>query len=295
MNIGTTLAKNENMREIWLLCFMIMIVGMGSSTAFALDLMGPPTAGLKQEQFKVGIDYSYSKMDLELSGRSWIEYIDGIFWDAGKPESFKLKNFKTNKVYANLGYGLADHCEAFLRVGGANARFGDSVWLAGEEFDGGTDFAVGGGIKATFFEEDALKLGGMFQVNWAEFNGKLKPDNWPTFDYPSADCVEIQLAEIQIAVGATYDLADNFSIYGGPFFHFVDGDLDDDYGSPEVDDLGNVTGFITSSYSWAIDEDSTFGGYIGARVKFTENCSFDIEYQHTSAADAFGVSLMWRF
>ena len=282
-------------KRLLLLGVVLVVVGLCSSAVLALDPMGPPTAGLKQEQFKVGVDYSHSKMDLELSEGTWIEYIDGVFWDAGEAESFTLKNFKTNKVYTNLGYGLAENCEGFLRVGGTGARFGDSIWQAGEEFDGSTDFAVGGGIKATFFEEGDLKLGGLFQVNWAEFNGQLKPDNWPTIDYQAADCVEIQLAEIQIAVGATYDLADNFSVYGGPFFHFVDGDLDDDYTSPEVDDLGNATGFITSSYSWAVDEDSVFGGYLGAQLELSENCSFNIEYQRTAAADALGASLTWRF
>ena len=29
--------------------------------------MGPPTAGLKQEDFKIGVDYSHSEIDLEFS------------------------------------------------------------------------------------------------------------------------------------------------------------------------------------------------------------------------------------
>jgi len=291
MNRGTTLAKTENMREIWLLGFVVMIVGLGSSTAFALDPMGPPMANLKQGQFELGADYSYSTMDLKLNKGTYVEYIDGGFNEAGEAESFTLKNFKTNRVYANMGYGFADNWGAFLRVGGANAKFGDSIWEAGERFDGLTDFSIGLGAKATFYEDDNLKIGGLFQVNWSELDGKLKPAGWPTFDYPGADCVEIELAEIQLAVGPTYKLTDNVLIYGGPFFHFVDGDLDDVYS-----DIERETGFfLTSKYSWAIEETSTFGGYIGARVEFTENCSFDIEYQHTSAADAFGVSLMWRF
>ncbi len=35
--------------------------------------------------------------------------------------------------------------------------------------------------------------------------------------------------------------------------------------------------------------------YIGAQVEIAENSSFGIEYQHTAAADAFVVSLLWRF
>jgi hypothetical protein len=109
MKRETTLAKTKNVRTIRLLGFALMMVSLSGSTAFALDPMGPPAAGLKQGQFKAGADYSHSEMDLELSDGTWIEYIDGVFWDAGEAESFTLKNFKTNKVYANLGYGFAEN------------------------------------------------------------------------------------------------------------------------------------------------------------------------------------------
>ena len=36
-------------------------------------------------------------------------------------------------------------------------------------------------------------------------------------------------------------------------------------------------------------------GYIGAQVDIAENSSFGIEYQHTAAADALVVRLLWRF
>lgn len=284
MTSGTTLTKTGNVRKIWLLALALMI-GLGGSAAFALDPMGPPTAGLQQGQFKAGVDYSHSTMDLELSNGTWIEYLDGVFWDEGEAVPFTLKNFKINRTYAGLGYGVAENCEAFLRVGGANARFGDSLWEDGERYDSSTDFAIGGGIKATFFEDGNLKLGGLFQGSWAKYDGILDASHWAAPDF-----VAVDIAEIQVAVGATYALTDNVSIYGGPFLHFVSGDFDDIFSAAD-----GGGGLLTSEYFWDIDEDSVVGGYIGARVELAENCSFNIEFQHTAAADAFGASLMWRF
>lgn len=276
----------KNIRKIWFLSSTIVIVGLYSSEVFALDPMGPPTAGLRQGQFEVGVDYSYSKMDLELREGQWIEHLDGLFYDSGDAVSFMLKDLKVSKGYANFGYGVADNCEVFLRMGGANAKFGDSIWEDDEKFDNGTDFATGGGIKATFYEEDNIKLGGLFQANWAEFDGALEAPHWA-----APDLVGINMAEVQIAVGATYTLTDLVSIYGGPFLHFIHGDLEDIYSEVDV----GSGGLLTSNYTWDVDEDSIFGGYVGVKLELVEECSFSIELQHTVTAYAFGASLMWRF
>lgn len=284
MKRGMILSKVRNTRNVWLSGLVLIVVGWASSAAFALDPMGPPTAGLRQGQFQVGADYSYSIMDLKLREGSWIEYLDGWFYDSGEAESFTLKDFKTNKVYASLGYGIADNWEAFLRLGGADATFGDSIWEDAEKFDSPTDFAIGFGVKTTFYEEDNLKIGGLFQASWAAFNGKLQAAHWT-----AADSVKIDVTEIQIAVGPTYKLLEGVSIYGGPFFHFVDGDLDDKFSEMTEE------GILTSKYSWAIRESSIFGGYIGIQFDVTENTSFNIGYQHTAKADALSMSLVWRF
>jgi len=240
-------------KRLLLLALVLIMVGLGSSPAFALDPMGPPTGSLRQSQFQAGIDYSYSTMDLKLTDGKWTEYLNGGFFDSGEAESLTLKNFKMNKVYANFGYGMLDNWDLFLRLGGADAKFGDSIWEDGEKFDSSTDFTIGFGAKATFYQEGPLRLGGLFQASWADLDGKLKAKDW-------ADSVDIELREIQVAVGPTYKLADGVSIYGGPFFHFVSGSLDDRFS--EVYEEGT----LASKYSWDIDEASTFGGYIGLQL-----------------------------
>ena len=61
---------------------------------------------------------------------------------------------------------------------------------------------------------------------------------------------------------------------------------------------GSITGLgelLNSEYSWDINEDSVFGGYVGAQLEVAEGCSVNGEYQKTAAADAFGASILWRF
>lgn len=286
MGAAMILDKIEKMKKIGCLVFAFLVFILGTSTAFALDPMGPPAAGLAEGQVKIGIDYSHSKMDLELSAGTWIEFLDGATFDAGEAVPFTLKNFKAHRTYANIGFGASDRIEAFIRIGGTEGRFGDSVWEDQERFESSNDLAVGGGIKATFYDDGALQVGGLFQGSWAEYNGTLCSPNWS-----SADRVEIDLAQIQIALGATYTWAERFSIYGGPFLHFVSGTLDDTLNElSETDPVG----LLTSEYSWDIDEDSIFGAYAGVQLELAENCSFNIEYQRTGSADAVGMSLLWR-
>ena len=286
METTAALMRTKNMRNLLLGIFALFMVGLGDSSAFALDPMGPPTAGLEQGQFSAGVDYSYSRMDIELTDGTFVEYLDGFLSDSGEATSFPLKDFKASKAYVNLGYGFADNCEGFLRVGGTHGKFGDSIWIDSEQFDSGSDLAVGGGVKATFFEEGGLKLGALLQGSWAEYQGQLDSPNWTGPDF-----VDIDMVEIQMAAGASYTWEGIISIYGGPFFHFVGGDLDDTVG-------GSITGLgelLNSEYSWDINEDSVFGGYVGAQLEVAEGCSVNVEYQKTAAADAFGASILWRF
>jgi hypothetical protein len=282
MGLRTHLTRIQTIRTLSL---ALMAAGLFASPAAALDPMGPPVAGLAQGQIKIGVDYSDSKMDLKLTRGKWTELLDGVPLDAGDAVSFTLEDFKAYRTYANVGFGASDNLEAFVRVGGTQGRFGDSIWEDGEDFDGSTDFAAGGGIKATFFEEGALRVGGLIQGSWAEYNGTLCAPQWP-----AADRVEIDLTQVQAAVGAAYTWAERFSIYGGPFLHFVSGDLDD-----TIHEVDTATGgLLASHYSWDIEEDSVFGAYAGAQLELTDNCSFNIEYQRTAAADAVALSLMWK-
>jgi hypothetical protein len=272
--------------KFYMSALISIILGFYCPGVFALDPMGPPSTDIEQGQFKLGAEYSHSNMNLELNNGIWIEYLDGIFYDEGDAVDLTIKNFKTNRGYINIGYGIVDNCETFLRLGGSKARFGDSIWEDSEKFNSRAEPAIGLGVKATFFEEYNLKLGGLLQANWAGYDGKLNAKHWA-----SPDFVEADIAEIQIAVGLTCALSDCVSVYGGPFLHFIDGELEDIFS--EVDPVSG--GLLKSKYSWDIEQDSTFGGYLGTQMELAENCSLNIEFQHTAAADAFGANVFFRF
>ena len=62
----TALARTGKTAKTWILGFALMMVVLGGSVALALDPMGPPASGLKRGQFRMGVDFSHSEMDLEL-------------------------------------------------------------------------------------------------------------------------------------------------------------------------------------------------------------------------------------
>jgi opacity protein-like surface antigen len=219
-------------KKMLLVAVVLMVVALAGSAVLALAPMGPPTAGLKTGQFRVGVEYAHSDVDMELDG----EKLDGV---------------TSNMIFANLGYGIMDDWEAFVRLGVANADV--------EDFSGDYGFALGLGTKVTFLKQENLNWGALFQINWLN----------------SEDDVELDAYDMQIAVGPTWKLSDTLSIYGGPFVHLIDGEISDDNGD--------------------LEEDSAFGGYVGAEAALADNTSLFGEVQFTGAGWAIGTGISWKF
>jgi opacity protein-like surface antigen len=266
----------EMVMEKKLLLAVVVVVCLLSSVALALDPMGPPIAGLKQGQWSAGADYSYSEMDLKWSngkGR-----ITGI--GSGDLPSVKIKNYEMNKLNANLGYGITDNWDVFLRLGGADGRGKGTLLGDTGKFDGDTEFAFGFGTRVTLWEQSPeLKWGGLAQASWAKSEDKVTAGNF------SGD-IEIDITEIQLAVGPSWTATKGVSIYGGPFCHLIYGD---------AEGKGRYMGTYPMKASYDIREVSWFGGYIGAQVDVTENIPLYLEWQHTGNADAFCVGVVCKF
>ena len=282
----TQMISKRLANNIYVPASILLMLTLAASPVFALDFMGPPTSSYGQGRVSTGIDYSYSSMDLELTNGKWVDYLDGEFWGSGTAFSRNLKDFQMNRVYANLGFGLLDNLDAFVRLGAANATFDDSLWGESEDFESHAEPAVGAGIRATFYENENFALGALCQASWARFDGQLDSPYWASADY-----VEVDIAEIQIALGTTVRLNDQVAIYGGPFFHFVDGSLEDELNT--VDEVEPV--LAKTRYSWDVEESSNFGAYVGASLNLNENASFNIEYQRTADADAIALSFARKF
>jgi len=276
------------MRNSRFFCVALVFVGLGGAVGFALDPIGPPSVDLKRGQLGAQLGYSYTYMDLELSDGEWSENIAGTFQDSGKAIPITVNDFEIHKGYAGLEFGADDNGTAFLRLGATRAKFGDSIWNAGEELEGSTDFTIGGGLKATLLEHDKLKLGVVIQADWSKFDGILGADNWFTDDVISVD-----LAELQIAAGATHEWAQGRWIYGGPFVLFVKGEFEDTFTELRGTE-GPIVGSTLSDweYTWQIDQGPIYGFFLGAKFQLTEDSILSLEYQYSSDAGAFGASLM---
>jgi hypothetical protein len=292
------------MEKKLLLC-VVVVVCLCGVTAMALDPMGPPAAGLKQGQWSAGIDYSSSDMDLKLDGKvSWNEkywsYGEGFSTDSDSWKfDEKVKGVKANKIYANIGYGIMDNWDVFVRLGGADGDFD----YANEDiaFDSDYVFAYGFGTRMTFWQDADLKIGGLFQMSWA--NGlkdtKSGVDAGSDGGYAYADTWswsgEVDITEFQIAIGPTWTPAQGFSIYGGPFLHFVTGSIESTEIYTELDEYDRDIDIDTYKMSGDITEDSCFGGYIGAQVQLGENAFVSGEWMTTGDAQAYGVGVVCKF
>ncbi|MHC4170254.1 MAG: hypothetical protein ACYSWQ_25190 [Planctomycetota bacterium] len=279
MKRALTLTYAAKARNVWFVCLVAVAASLSGPAAFALDFMGPPRAGVDEGQFIFGVDLSYSETDLEFTSGRWTNPNVSPF-AGGLPD--RTVSLETTKLYATAGYGFTQNWEAFLGIAATKSEFGDDLWNSGEDFDGGTGLGVRGGVKTTFLEypDYDLQFGGLIQFDWANYDGKLEG---PVQAGP--DFVEIDLWEMQIAVGATYWWKEKVKVYAGPFVYYLNGD-------PEQLD---VTGFENN---WDIDDGPNWGFYLGALVdltEVTENCVFNIEYQYSSDAYVIGAGLMLTY
>ena len=259
------------------------------SVSFALDPLGSASDKLQKGQFGIGVDYSDSDMDFKAKGKSNLAVynvtIGSLVGIQSEKQRLNLDGVEVQKTYANLGYGITDNLEAFLRLGAADADWKD---------DGDSHFSFGLRTGVTFYKKDALQLSALAQYSWAksEFDSLPLTTVVSGTSYPLLMSGQLSMHEIQIAMGPTYDLTDSFSLYGGGFFHLMDGTLDL-IGSATTVGIPQFRYDLDSSYD--IDRVSELGVYIGARIKTANEISYSIEYQHANSANAIAMRLLWRF
>lgn len=287
------------LKGVWLmekrtamLVVALVVVSMCSSVVLALPPMGPPKAMVGQDQWTVGVGFSHGEMDLEVRGKG--RESQGGSFVVGL-DRHDIEDLTTNMVLGSLGFGVSDSWDVFVSVGGADAEDDITGELAGGAvgnqytgFDSSYEIAYGFGSRATFWEDGDVTWGGLFQIIWQNPDGSidLKAANDPTFTLTGD--AELDFWELQIAAGPTWE-GDNFRVYGGPFLHIVDGDVDMD-----------TTGFDGAA-TWQVisngdvREASQFGGYAGAQWLMYENTIANVEVQFTSDAWAVGIGAVWKF
>jgi hypothetical protein len=278
-------------RMVWL-GIVVMVVGLCSSGALATTI-GTPVATLKAQQISVGPVYSISDMGLDGDGKTKKTASTVVQGTLDTPtEDFKFdEDFDSDMIFAYIGYGASDNLEVFARLGMAD--------LGSGEFSSSQEFAWGLGAKATFYEEAALKLGALLQITF----GSASDDTTVTIDDPldpgerrniTDVPTDVDWYEIKIAVGPSYQLMEGVSVYGGPFYHMFRGDLEaKDSGTDDIGGGDTITWSVKRTAD--IEEQSQFGGYIGAQVDLAENIPLCLEYQFTGDANIFGAGLVYMF
>lgn len=254
-----------------------------TTTVFALDPLGPPVASPKKDEPIAGLEYLHSEMDL---------YADSMIVETplGNLQfpSAELKAIQMNKLYVNLLSTLGDNYDIFLRLGITDAspdKGKNHNNLAGSIGDSDYGLTLGGGFRTTLYQskDGKTKWGLLAQLSYAGLDFDEK-----TYSVNGSDVslsANVDMLEIQLAAGPSYQVTDKISIYGGPFLHFVKGN---------AELRGNVNNVPVQGSS-DLEQISELGGFIGLTTDLAKNTKFNIELQRTGDAQAVGFRFIHRF
>jgi opacity protein-like surface antigen len=249
-----------------------------------------------QDQYAIGLGYSHSQMDLEAFGKAR-EDPDGGGWLPTSYTKHKIEDYTTNMILARLDYGATQDMDVFLCLGFSDAKDEMSEDRAtgslGNEYSGldcDFGFAWGLGTRATFWQEGDVSWGGLLQVLW-ENPDEGDIDVTPTDADPSrlTGDAEFDLWQVQIAAGPTVQM-EGFCVYGGPFLHFVRGDLE-----ASLSGTDSFTATNRIELSQDIRQESELGFYAGLQADASESISWYAEYRITADAWGVGIGAVRRF
>jgi len=250
------------------LAMLGLLIAVTSVSAHGVGFIGNPTAELNQNQWNVGFNFTYITMDLD----------DTTVKEDGLSEKLKINDNNVQRYYGTIGYGLTDAWDVYVQLGLADvkARFEDpNGESSGLNFD--NDFAWGWGTKYTFSEQGDICWGVSVQMNFLDTSWDDNGIDWKeTIDYEAYDLI--------VAVGPSVDMG-GWNLYGGPFYYMLDGDLD----GSGYDDVGAYKA------SADLQEDSNFGGFIGAQCIMMEKYNMTTEFAFSGSGWAVGAGVTVPF
>lgn len=263
---------------------------MSSTVTFGIAPIGQPASNLRKGWLSGGIDFSHSEVDFITSNIDNMAYFtDGT-----------LEDYKIDLLLGKAGYGIKNNWEVFAGLGFAKTDFGgkreeheewgDLSGIRHETFDGDGDLghAFQIGTKATLYERALLKAGVMCQLTWLNMTGTLENTAYKDEIFISTGETELEtdMMILQFAGGLSYQLSFGVSLYGGPLFQWIDGD---------ITSSGQTGHFIGKSGSVDIEGDSSFGGWAGIKADIDIFTSLNLEYQMTGSSGTIGLSLTSKF
>ncbi len=253
----------------------VMVVGMFCSASFAIAPMGPPMAGLEQGKYAGGIGYAYSDMTLEIAG-------SGI---SSEGEAV-INDLQHNMYFVNLGYGISDDWSLYGGIALANAEFpGDS---GAPDFEGDNGFAFGLGTKRTLAEDGDTKWGVLAQYTQGKSEDNVRTvtsGTWGNQAIPvpttgaTVSPTKLEWYEVQLALGPTVPLSEDVCVYGGPFLHFAEADLE-------------IRGSRTQ---YDLQQKLQLGAYVGTLISLGDpNASLMAEFLYTGEGWGFGIGVLCK-
>ena len=171
-------------KVIWIsflvLALSLPSIGMAASVGNIADTQG----GLGK--FSLGVEYdSVFNRDLKFKSGTMSFTAGSVTESEPYPstgDSIKDMKLKVNRLFLKGTLGLHPNIDLFLKLGMADAKWKNKYVSPGSpdeknEFDGGNDFAYGGGIKAKIFESSGgLRVMADGQYLRYEVDGDYKVD-----------------------------------------------------------------------------------------------------------------------
>lgn len=200
-------------------------------------------------------------------------------------DSFKLQS---NQVYGQLSYGLTKECEAYIRVGAADATIRGESW-------GDTSKIYGTfGFRGVFYKQDWLSIGGFLQFNYYS----TYKDSLQLSGVVSGSTVivreEVKLKNPRdLSIGLAMQAKNNcFTVYGGPFAYWTKNQAEAQLSS-SVAGVGSAGASDTVN----LKDKTNVGGFFGVKVPLTKQLSFSAEgqFRDSFAQNSVGGILTYAF
>jgi len=260
-----------------LLLFIVAVVSVSASVS---GIMGPPTAELLEGQWSVGYNFMNSEADLGTTSIKWNVYNNvGVIVNDGVAND-EIEDFNIARHYGTFSYGLSDLWEVYFQVGFVEAETGlvDGISGTRTELDFDNDLAWGWGTRITLCEKDNVRWGTSLQMNWLDISADV-------VDASQKTTYEFETMDLLISFGPTVDMG-GWQLYGGPFYYSMSGDYSE-YGG----DFGNLTWDGKAD----LENESNFGGFIGAQIPLWDNTDMVAEVSFTGDSWAVGTGITWKF